>query len=65
MIKLDDVKSGDKVRFEGNVGIVMEVDPDESVLWVDFNPHDPDIDGLIDLDPDEPDLELVNEGSDS
>jgi len=58
-VDIKKINVGDKLRFEGNVGIVQAIDYEETVIWIDFNPDDPNINGLIDLDPDEPDLEWV------
>ena len=63
-VDIKKIKAGDKVTMDGNTGIVQDVDHEETVIWVDFNPNDPNIDGLIDLDPDEPDLELADADSD-
>jgi hypothetical protein len=59
MIDIDKAVPGRRVRFEGDEGVITRVDYDEPVIWIDFAPDDSTVDGLIDVSPDEPHLELL------
>jgi hypothetical protein len=59
MIEVGKVHKGDRVRFEGQEGIVLLVDHDEYDIEIDFAPDDSAVDGRITLSVDEPGLELL------
>lgn len=62
MIEVSKVHKGDKVRFNGEVGVVKQVDHDDYVVLIDFAPDDPAVNGEMEVSVDEPGIELTAEG---